>query len=115
MIYVDADCDLYTPTGPNSSGNIAGMTLTHMTLRDGALDSMKAFSRPDGSAVVDSDNFVLFGLNMDSEVNKRNHLGYLFDNKFRVVRNPRTNGGLRYVLITPLPCRLRLTRCSERR
>ncbi|KAI9674835.1 MAG: hypothetical protein M1822_009031 [Bathelium mastoideum] len=85
LIYVDADCDLYTPTEPNSSGNIAGMTLTHLTLRDGALDSMKALCRPDGSGVVDSSNIVLFGLNIDSPANKRDHLGYLLDNNFRVV------------------------------
>ena len=31
-------------------------------------------------------NFVvLFGLNIDSAANKRDHLGYLFDNNFRVV------------------------------
>ncbi|KAF2014397.1 Arginase/deacetylase [Aaosphaeria arxii CBS 175.79] len=85
ILYVDADCDLYTPTEPNASGNIAGMTLTHMTLRDGALDSMKAFSRPDGSGVVDNENIVLFGLNSTSEANKREHMGYLFDNNFRVI------------------------------
>lgn len=84
MIYVDADSDLYTPTEPNGTGNIAGMTLTHMTLRDGALDSMKPFSRPDGSGVVNSDNVVLFGLNIDSPTHKPDHLGYLFDNNFRV-------------------------------
>lgn len=85
IIYVDADCDLYYPREPNSSGTIAGMTMTHMTLRDGALESMKSFSRPDGSGVVDNNNIVLFGLNANSEANKRDHLGYLFDNNFRVV------------------------------
>ncbi|KAF2229367.1 Arginase/deacetylase, partial [Viridothelium virens] len=85
IIYVDADCDLHTPTEPNSSGNIAGMTLTHLTLRDGALDSMKTFCRQDGTGVVDNSNIVLFGLNINSEANKRDHLGYLFDNNFRVV------------------------------
>lgn len=85
IIYVDADCDLYTATDPNGSGNIAGMTLTHMTLRDGALDSMKTFCRPDESGVVDSSNIVLFGFNTNSEANKREHMGYLFDNNFQVV------------------------------
>ena len=85
IIYVDADCDLYTPKEPNSSGNIAGMTLTHLTLREGSLESMRAFCRPDGSGVVDSSNIVLFGLNIDSPANKREHLGHLFDNGFRVV------------------------------
>ena len=85
MIYMDADCDLSTPAEPTSSGNIAGMTLTHLTLREGALDSMKPFSRPDGSGVVDSSNIVLFGLNIDSSTNKLPHLGYLFDNHYRVI------------------------------
>jgi arginase len=87
IIYVDADCDLYTPQEPNSSGNIAGMTLTHLVLRPEGLDSMKTFCRPDsaGSGVVDNSNIVLFGLNIDSPANKRAHLGYLFDNGFQVV------------------------------
>ncbi|KAJ4297954.1 hypothetical protein N0V90_005853 [Kalmusia sp. IMI 367209] len=84
LIYVDADCDLYTPKEPNSTGNIAGMTLTHLTLREGALDSMKEFSKPDGSGVVDNSNIVLFGLNMNSQANRQEHLGYLFDNNHRV-------------------------------
>ncbi|KIW30735.1 uncharacterized protein PV07_02439 [Cladophialophora immunda] len=84
IVYMDADCDLYTPMESNSSGNIAGMTLTHLTLREGALESMQKFSRADGSAVVDNTNIVLFGLNIDSVANKREHLGYLFDNSFRV-------------------------------
>jgi len=87
IIYMDADCDLYTPKEASSTGNIAGMTLTHLTLREGALDSMTTFCRP-GSAntgVVDNSNIILFGLNIDSPANKRAHLGYLFDNGFHVV------------------------------
>jgi arginase len=92
IIYVDADCDLATPTEPGSTGNIAGMTLTHLTLRDGSLKSMKAFSRPDGSSVVDSNNIVLFGLNVDSPVPTRQHLGYLLDNGFRVFTSQKVHG-----------------------
>src|SRR5450756_2438624 len=84
IIYIDADCDLSTPTEANSTGNIAGMTLTHLTLRAGGLESMRAFSRPDGEGVVDSSNVVLFGLNVVSAVPTRQHLGYLLDNGFRV-------------------------------
>ena len=84
IVYMDADCDLYTPLEPNNSGNIAGMTLTHLTLREGALNSMESFSRPDGAGVVDSSNIAVFGLNVDSPANKREHLGYLFDNGFKV-------------------------------
>jgi arginase len=87
IIYVDADCDLYTPQEPNSSGNIAGMTLTHLVLRPEGLDSMRTFCRPNAarSGVVDNSNIVLFGLNIESPANKRPHLGYLFDNGFQVV------------------------------
>lgn len=85
LLYVDADCDLTYPHEPGSSGNIAGMTLTHLTLRTGALKSMQQFSKPDGTGVVDSSNAVLFGLNSSSPANKRDHLGYLFNNHYRVI------------------------------
>jgi arginase family enzyme len=74
LLYIDADCDLSVPGEAGSTGNIAGMTLTHLTLRNGALESMKAFSRPDKSTVVDGNNIVLFGLNSASPANKRDHL-----------------------------------------
>jgi len=92
IIYVDADCDLSTPTEAGSTGNIAGMTLTHLALRDGGLESMKAFSRPDGSGVVDNSNIVLFGLNVDSPIPTRQHLGYLLDNAFRVFTSQKVCG-----------------------
>lgn len=92
IIYVDADCDLTTPTEPASKGTIAGMTLTHMTLREEALESMKMFSRPDGTGVVDSSNIVLFGLNVESSVATRQHLGYLLDNSFRVFTSEKVHG-----------------------
>lgn len=60
------------------------MTLTHLMLRQGALDSMKKFCRWDGSGVVDETNIVLFGMNSQSEANEREHLGHLFENNFRV-------------------------------
>jgi arginase len=85
LLYIDADCDLSVPGEAGGTGNIAGMTLTHLTLRTGALDSMKTFSKPDGSGVVDSSSTVLFGLNSASPANKRDHLGYLFSENFRVI------------------------------
>ena len=85
LLYIDADCDLSVPGEAGGTGNIAGMTLTHLTLRSGALDSMKSFSKPDGSGVVDSSSVVLFGLNSASPANKRDHLGYLFNENFRVI------------------------------
>jgi arginase len=85
LLYVDADCDLTYPNEPGSSGNIAGMTLTHLTLRHGSLQSMREFSKPGGGGVVDSSNAVLFGLNSSSPANKRDHLGYLFNENYRVI------------------------------
>ncbi len=85
LLYVDADCDLTYPNEPGSSGNIAGMTFTHLTLRPGALQSMHEFSKPGGGGVVDNSNAVLFGLNTSSPANKRDHLGYLFDQNYRVI------------------------------
>jgi arginase len=85
LLYVDADCDLTYPHELGSTGNIAGMTFTHLTLRPGALQSMQEFSKPGGGGVVDSSNAVLFGLNSGSPANKRDHLGYLFDEHYRVI------------------------------
>lgn len=61
------------------------MTFTHLTLRSGALESLKVFSKPDGTGVVDSSNAVLFSLNSSSPDNKHDHLGYLFDPHYRVI------------------------------
>ena len=60
------------------------MTMTHLTLRPGALESKEQSSRPDGTGVVDSNNFVLFGLNSALQSNRRDQLGYLFDEGYRV-------------------------------
>jgi len=68
------------------------MTLTHLTLRDGALESMKAFSCPDGSGVVDSGNIVLFGLNVDSPVPTSQHLGYLLITLFEFSLSKKVHG-----------------------
>lgn len=46
---------------------------------------MRQFSRPGGVGVVDSSNAVLFGLNSSSPANKRDHLGYLFNQNYRVI------------------------------
>lgn len=86
LLYIDADCDLTIPGESGSSGNLASMTMTHLTMRDGALDSMRGFTRPDGKAVTDSTNIVLFGLNISTPMSaKREHLAYLFDEGFRVI------------------------------
>ena len=85
LIYIDADTDLLQPTDPASSGNLAGMTLTHLIGRKGALESMREFSREDGSPVCDANNTVLFGINMAHHRNTREHFAYLFDNGYKVV------------------------------
>ena len=56
LLYVDGDADLIVPGEQGSSGNLASMTFTHMTMRPGALESMKPFTKLDGSGVVDSTN-----------------------------------------------------------
>ena len=85
LIYIDADTDLLQPTDPASSGNLAGMTMTHLIGREGALDSMKDFSRNDGAPVCNASNTVLFGINMAHHGNTRDHFAYLFDNGYKVV------------------------------
>ena len=85
LIYIDADTDLLQPTDPASSGNLAGMTMTHLIGREGALDSMKQFAREDGSPVCNADNTVLFGINISHPGNKREHFAYLFDCNYKVV------------------------------
>ncbi|KAK5166523.1 uncharacterized protein LTR77_008066 [Saxophila tyrrhenica] len=83
LIYVDADADLSVP-GPESSGTLASMTFTHLTMAPGALESMRPFTRPDGEGVVDASNVVLFGLNTALQSNTRSQMGYLMDEGYRV-------------------------------
>ncbi|KAF2681908.1 Arginase/deacetylase [Lentithecium fluviatile CBS 122367] len=66
---------------------------------DADCDFMKAFSRLDGSGVVDSSNIVLFGFNTNSEANKRDHMGYLFDNNFRVVTSQSMEAQVDYIVV----------------
>ena len=84
ILYVDGDADLTIPGEPGSSGNLASMTFTHLTMIPGALESMKPFTRPDGSSVVDSSNGVIFGLNSALQGNTRAQMGHLLDERFRV-------------------------------
>ena len=85
LIYIDADTDLTKPTDPSSNGNLASMTMTHLMQLDGGLHSMKQFSRDGGGPVCDASNTVFFGLNISHPGNKRDHLGFLFDNNYKVV------------------------------
>ena len=84
LMYVDADADLTVPSEPSSSGNLASMTMTHLCMRHGSLESQKPFTRPDGSGVVDPSNTVIFGLNSAAPGNTPSQLGYLFDEGYRV-------------------------------
>lgn len=85
LIYIDADTDLNAPSDPRSTGNLAAQTLTHLIGADGGLESMRAFSRPDGKPPCDASNTVLFGLNMSFPGNKPEHFDYLFDKQYRVI------------------------------
>ena len=85
LLYIDADCDLTTVGEPGSSGNIASMTMTNLMMKEGSLESMKAFTIPDGTGVVDNSNAVIFGINSENQSNKRSQLGYFFDEGYRIV------------------------------
>ena len=85
LLYVDGNSDLFVPREPDHSGTLPAMTMTHMTMRPGALESMRQFSKVDGSPVVSNDNVVLFGIVAGHPSNKQEHLGYLLDHQFRVI------------------------------
>lgn len=84
LVYIDADTDLVKPGQPGSVGTLASMTMTHLTMNEGALESMRAFTRPDGQGVVNNENVILFGLNLGAAGNTKEHLGYLLDENFQV-------------------------------
>ena len=84
LVYIDADTDLYSPLDTDSIGTFAGMNMTHLLRAPGALARMEQFSRPSGEPVCDASNTVLFGTNMCLPGNKPEHLGYLFDNDYKV-------------------------------
>ena len=64
LLYNDGDADLTIPSQTDSDGSTAimdSMCMTHLTGRPGGLASMRAFARPDGSPLINPENFVLFG------------------------------------------------------
>jgi arginase len=88
LLMVDSDADLTLPietSAPGSSAILDSMTMTHLTQREGGLESMKQFAKPDGSPLVTPDNVVLFGLDVLQP--KPSHYAYLLDNRFRVFTN----------------------------
>lgn len=93
LIYIDADTDLYSPLD-SGTGTFAGMNMTNLLRTPGALVSTQEFVRPNGEALCNAKNTVFFGTNMGAGVSRPEHIGYLFDNQFRVIsaksvaRNP---------------------------
>jgi arginase len=85
LLYIDADTDLSSPTDKDSTGNFAGMNMTHLARTPGALESMEQFSGPAGQPLCNSSNTVLFSTNVSLPGNKREHFAYLFDNNYKVV------------------------------
>ena len=85
LIHIDADTDIASPSVPQSTGNLAGMNMTHLMQLPGGLESMKEFVRPSGKPVCDSTNTVLFGINMSFAGNKPEHFAYLFDNGYKLI------------------------------
>ena len=89
VIYFDGDVGLTLPSETAADGSSAfleSMTLTHLTRRDGGLDSMKKFARRDGSTLVTNDNIVLFGF--DPLRPSPEHWVYLADNGFKTFSRP---------------------------
>jgi arginase len=84
IIYLDADTDLSLPFDPTSAGTLASMTLTHLTLRPGALPSMSIFTTPTGAPVVNPSNIVLYGTNLHSGSTTPAHLSYLLEHHYRI-------------------------------
>lgn len=85
LIYIDADTDLNSPSDPDSTGNLAAQTMSHLVRTPGGLASMDSFHVAAGRTLCDASNTVLFGLNMNCASNKPAHFGYLFENHYRVI------------------------------
>lgn len=89
LLYMDGDADLRLPSQTEAEGSSAildSMTMTHLTGRAGGLDSMRAFTRPDGRPLVDRENVVLFGFDPLHPSNE--HWVYLLEQGFRVFTRP---------------------------
>ena len=89
LLYVVGDADLTLPSQTSteaSSGILDSMVMTPLTRRDGGLQQMKEFSRPDGSAFVTPDNVVLFGF--DPLQPATEHWVYLVENGLKYLTRP---------------------------
>ncbi|KAJ5624327.1 hypothetical protein N7510_000636 [Penicillium lagena] len=89
LLYFDGDADLTLPTDDGiegMTGILDSMVITHLTHRDGGLESMKSFSKPDGSPLVTNENIVLFGL--DPNQPSAEHWTFLVEGGFKVFSRP---------------------------
>lgn len=93
LLYIDGDVDLTLPSQMNADGSTAildamAMTRTHLTRREGGLESMRAFGRPDGDApLIDHENVVFFGF--DPLQPGTEHWVYLLEEGFKAFTRPK--------------------------
>lgn len=88
LIYMDGDVDLTLPAeaaiGIDKTGILDGMTMTHLTQRDGCLPSLRGVpfsSRPNGMPLVGPNDVVFFGF--DPLQLSSDHWVYLVENGFK--------------------------------
>jgi arginase family enzyme len=93
LVYMDGDVDLTLPAeaaaGMDHTGILDGMTMTHLTQREGCLPSLQGVpfsSRPDGTRLVGQSDVVLFGF--DPLQPSPEHWVYLLENGFKAYPRP---------------------------
>jgi arginase len=90
LIYFDGDADLTIPSDAaaqvDGSGIFDSMVLTHLTLRDGHVPSMREFCTTDGRPLVTPNNIVIFGF--DPIQPKLEHWVYMLENGFKAFTRP---------------------------
>lgn len=93
LIYMDGDVDLTLPAeaaaGIDSTGILDGMTMTHLTQREGSLSKLQGVpfsSRPDGTPLVGPDDVVFFGF--DPLQPSSDHWVYLLEHGFKAYSRP---------------------------
>jgi arginase family enzyme len=89
LLYFDGDADLTVPATAGTGGMtgiLDSMVMTHLTQREGGLQSMKSFAKPDGSPLVTNENVVLFGL--DPNQPGADHWAFLAEGGFKVFSRP---------------------------
>jgi arginase len=92
VLYMDGDVDLTLPRSSNQCSQdgstliLDSMVMTHLTQRPGGCESMKLFSKPDGTPLVDPTNIVLFGF--DPLQPSPEHFAFLLDNGYKCFSRP---------------------------